>query len=124
MNQAIYSSLEADFPEDPEAWDLLARRWLTEHPPQQASTSHSPPEESAIATYECALAGTQGPQMYDLYRTFLTEQLDKLAAFEGVRDGAPPKLKGRSKQLAKALLEVRSNNCSCETFCDGRTLVA
>ncbi|CAL8463055.1 g2589 [Coccomyxa elongata] len=106
LYEAIYSSLEADFPEDPEAWDLLARRWLTEHPPHQASTSHSPPEESAIATFERALAATQGPQMYDLYRAFLTEQLGKIAASEGGRDGAPPKLKGRSKQLAKALLEV------------------
>ncbi len=108
VKQAIYSSLEAEFHEDPEAWDILARRWLTEHPPQQPSTSPSLPEEAAIATYERALAATQGPQMYDLYRAFLTEQLGKRGASEGCQEGAPPKLKSRSKKLAKALLEVRS----------------
>lgn len=105
--QAIYASLEADFPTDPEAWDLRARRWLEEHPPEQPSASTSSPEEAAIATYERGLAATQGEQMYDLYRAFLTEQLDKMGPAGGNSDAPLPKLKGRPKQLAKALLEVR-----------------
>ncbi|EIE27370.1 hypothetical protein COCSUDRAFT_11398 [Coccomyxa subellipsoidea C-169] len=103
--EAIYSSLEADFPTDAEAWDLRARRWLTQHPPEQPSASTSSPEEAAVAVYESGLAATQGEQMYDLYMAFLTEHLDKLAPAGGDSRISLPKLKGRSKELAKALLE-------------------
>ncbi len=67
-----------------------------------------------MAVYESGLAAMQGEQMYDLYMAFLTEQLDKLAPAAGDSRITLPKLKGRSKQLAKALLEVRTAlGCCC-----------
>jgi len=101
----VYDDLEKDFPMDPEAWDLRARR-LTDHAPAQPSTSATGPEEAAVATYQRALEATEGPEMYDRYLAFLTEQLNKEVPLEGGNGGVLPKLKGRPKQLAKAVLEV------------------
>lgn len=65
-----------------------------------------------MATYERALAATEGPEVYDRYLAFLTEQLNKEMPLEVGDGGVLPKLKGRPKQLAKAVLEVSRVNPS------------
>jgi hypothetical protein len=107
--QAIYASLEADFPADPEAWDLRARRWLSPLAQQSASAPSEGPDDAAIATYEVALAATEGPEMFDLYRVFLTESLERLLPPEQHDEEglSAPQLKGRAKWLAKQVFEVQ-----------------
>lgn len=113
--QAIYSSLEEQFPADPEAWDLRARRWLGPHPPdalpaeaaaQSPSGGITPAEQAALATYEEALARTAGPGMCDRYAAFLAERLEAEPDAGGGGQPAVAK-KGRAKQLTKRLLKVR-----------------
>ena len=107
--QAIYSSLEEQFPGDPEAWDLRARRWLGPHPrevlPDESSPpgSISPAEQAALGTYEEALASTSGADMCDRYAAFLMERLE---AGPDPGGGQPATRDGRKKQLTKRLLKV------------------
>ena len=103
--------MEEQFPADPEAWDLRARRWLGPHPsealPQAAASicsSISPAEQAAMATYEEALARTAGLDMCDCYVAFLTERLEAVPV-SGDGQAAVAR-KGRLKQLTKRLLKV------------------
>ncbi len=102
--QVIYAKLEAGFASDADAWDLRARRWLSQHPPKRDANA----EEAAAAVYTEGLAATQGPKMYDLYLAFLGERLEAWAEAHGVdHQGALLKLKGQGKSLAKQMLQVR-----------------
>ena len=102
--QVIYAKLEAGFASEADAWDLRARRWLSQHPPNRDASA----EEAAGAVYTEALAATQCPQLYDLYLAFLGERLEAWAGVHGVdHQGALPKLKGQGKSLAKQMLQVR-----------------
>lgn len=78
---------------------------MSQHPPSREANA----EEAAAAVYAEALAATQGPRMYDLYLAFLGERLEAWAEAHGVDyQGAPLKLKGQGKTLAKQVLLVRT----------------
>ena len=101
--QAIYTALAADFPSEPEAWDLRARRWVSQHPPSKEADA----EEQAVAVYTESLEATQGPRMFELYLGFLRERLGAWAEASGVDPQAPLlKLKGRGKATAKRILQA------------------
>lgn len=101
--QVIYIALAADFPSEPEAWDLRARRWVSQHP----SSKEADAEEQAAAVYTESLEVTQGPRMFELYLGFLKERLDAWAEASGVDPQAPLlKLKGRGKATAKRILQA------------------
>lgn len=101
--------MEADFPADPEAWDLRARRCLSPNAPSSSSLAHT----AATAVYEQALAATVGPQMFDLYLAFLNEQLKEILPEDEQQQegGSVLKLRGEAKQLAKQILQARLLLC-------------
>lgn len=102
--QVIYKRLEADLASEPAAYDLRARRWLSQHPPSKEADS----DAAASAAYTDALSATQGPQMYDLYLAFLKERLGAWAVANGVDEHGPSfKLSGQGKSIAKQMLQVR-----------------
>lgn len=108
--QVMYARLEADFPGDPQAWDLRARRCLSCcHASEGAAAV-----DTAEAVYREGLAATGGPLMYDLYLAFLREQLEASLEASGVApDGHLGKLKGHAKALAKQIMQVRLLSSSC-----------
>jgi hypothetical protein len=101
--QAIYAGLAADLPSEPQAWDLRARRWVSQHPPSKEGDA----EEQAVAVYTESLEATQSPQMFELYLGFLRERLDVWAAASGVDQQALLlKVKGQGKATAKRILQA------------------
>ena len=100
----IYSRLETDFSKESQAWDLRARRCLS----QRHAGEGSGALEAAETVYREGVAATEGSLMYDLYLTFLREQLDTSLMASGVDpEGHLGKLKGQAKRLAKQILQVR-----------------
>ena len=108
--QVIYSRLETDFPRDPQAWDLRARRCLSACDAGEGADA----VEAAEAIYKEGVAATEGPLMYDLYLAFLREQLEASLEASGVDpEGHLGKLKGQAKTLAKHVLQVELLQCPC-----------
>ena len=102
--QVIYCRLEADFPGDPQAWDLKARRCLS----RRCASESADAKKAAEAVYQEGVEATEGPLMYDLYLAFLREQLEASLEACGVDpEGHLGKLKGQAKSLAKQILQVR-----------------
>ena len=111
--QAIYIALAADFPSEPEAWDLRARRWVSQHPYSKEADA----EEQALAVYQESLEVTQGPRMFELYLGFLGERLDAWAEASGVDPQAPLlKVKGRGKATAKRILQASVHPVTPQNF--------
>ena len=103
--QVMYSRLETEFPREPQAWDLRARRWLSERHASMGTAAM----EAAEAVYQEGVAATGGPLMYDLYLAFLREQLEAyLQASRVDPEDHPGKLRGHAKTLAKQILQVNS----------------
>ena len=102
--QVIYSRLDMDFPMEPQAWDLRARRCLSGHHAGEGADA----VEAAEAVYREGVAATEGLLMYELYVAFLREQLEaSLEASGADLEGHLAKLKGQAKSLAKQILRVR-----------------
>jgi len=106
--QAIYASLEQDFPDDEDAWDLRARRHLGPHaPPASAGAVPSGGHGAAVGAYEAAVAALPTPRMYDAYAAYLAECLDALAPAESAAEGGPPgRLREPARAAARALVRV------------------
>lgn len=99
----IYSRLETDFPREPQAWDLRAKRCLTHHHASEGADA----VEAAEAVYREGVVTTEGPLMYDLYLAFLKRQLKASLEASGAEpEGHLGKLKGQAKSLAKQVLRV------------------
>ena len=102
--QVMYSRLAADFPGDPQAWDLRARRCLSGRHASEGTDA----VKAAEAVYREGVAATGKPLMYSLYLAFLREQLEaSLEASAVDPEGHLGKLKGQAKSLAKQILQVR-----------------
>jgi hypothetical protein len=106
--QAIYASLEQDFPDDEDAWDLRARRHLGPHaPPASAGAAPSGGHGAVVGAYEAAVAALPTPRMYDAYGAYLAECLDALAPAESAAEGGPPgRLRGPARAAARALVQL------------------